>query len=309
MRNAATADRRLRIGAIALIVIAAMPSPALSAESVEDLIARGVELRRQRQHERALELFERAHALEPSPRTLAQMGLAKQSLGRWIDSDAHLSTALESVDFPWIRTNRQHLENALAAVRRNLGSILVRGTPGATVSINGQTRGVLPLRGPVRVPEGRTSVQLAAPGYQPFVATIQVVPGEVATVEANLQPVVLVPAALENQPRVETAPARPDPTPETGWPPRKILATTLIGTSVAGIAGGIAFLVLDGSGSCAAQQGFQCNSNRDTKVLGWSLLGVGVASGVVGAILLFQPSRTQISFGISPEGVAARGRF
>ena len=57
----------------------------------DELITRGLELRRQAKPEQALEMFQRAHALAPSPRTLGQMGLVEASLEHWLDAETHLT--------------------------------------------------------------------------------------------------------------------------------------------------------------------------------------------------------------------------
>jgi hypothetical protein len=80
--------------------------------------------------------FKKVHAEHPSARTLAQMGLAEGSLQRWVDAEGHLTAALAAHGTPWIenRRNREALEQALAAVRGHIGTLLVVGTPGRAAS-------------------------------------------------------------------------------------------------------------------------------------------------------------------------------
>src|SRR5262245_62039299 len=78
---------------------AAEPAP-------DELIARGLELRRQAKPEQALQMFQRAHALAPSPRTLGQMGLVEASLEHWLDADAHLTASLATPGDVWVKKNR-----------------------------------------------------------------------------------------------------------------------------------------------------------------------------------------------------------
>src|SRR5262245_7061850 len=68
--------------------------PADKGGEVEALIKSGVSLREQGKDEAALREFQRAHELSRAPRALAQIALAEQALGRWIDAEAHLEEAL-----------------------------------------------------------------------------------------------------------------------------------------------------------------------------------------------------------------------
>src|SRR5688572_26433692 len=99
--------------AIVAVALTGLPAASLAAESPQTLNDQAVELRRRGECSRALELFQRAHAMAPTPKTIAQMGLAELDLHRWTDAEKHLGAALGSAEFPWIRKNRQYLEPAL----------------------------------------------------------------------------------------------------------------------------------------------------------------------------------------------------
>jgi hypothetical protein len=226
MKTPVQKSRSFLVATIWLSIVV-LGRPAAAADSVEDLIAKGVELRRQGQHERALELFRRANAEDPSPRTVAQIGLAEQSLKRWIESENHLAAALQEGSNPWIRKNRAHLENALEAVRGHIGHLVVQGPPGATVYVRGESQGTLPL-GPIRVGEGEVSLQVAAPSRQTFTRSVIIRPGEVATVAVQLEPATLNP----ERPNAEGGEPVPGPvTPSAGDRPRTPSPTTQADTS------------------------------------------------------------------------------
>src|SRR4029079_8120449 len=80
--------------------------------TADQLIARGLELRRDSKPEQALEMFQKAHALAPSPRTLGQMGLVEASREHWLDAEAHLIASLATPDDAWVRKNRAFLDQA-----------------------------------------------------------------------------------------------------------------------------------------------------------------------------------------------------
>jgi hypothetical protein len=98
--------KRVVVVAITLGVIGAARAAVASDGAADALVARGLELRREGKAAEALELFERAYSLSPSPRTVGQMGLAEASLQRWLDAEKHLNTSLGVADDPWVRKTR-----------------------------------------------------------------------------------------------------------------------------------------------------------------------------------------------------------
>jgi hypothetical protein len=165
-------------GALTLAVTLAIGTRAAAAsgsEEAEALIRQGVELRQQGKDERALPLFQKAYEILASPRSAGQLGLAEMAVGYWLDSEQHLSAALESPDHPWVAKNRAALEQSLAQVRSNIGEIAVEGTPaGAAVTANKRPAGTLPLTAPVRVPKGRVDIEVSAPGYVTTTRSLQI---------------------------------------------------------------------------------------------------------------------------------------
>src|SRR5688572_11588125 len=71
------------IGLLSALLVSGGGRLASAGDPAEEHIERGLELRRQDQPEAALAELEKAHALQPSGRTLAQIAFAEQSLGRW----------------------------------------------------------------------------------------------------------------------------------------------------------------------------------------------------------------------------------
>jgi hypothetical protein len=154
------------VAALATLLVASRAIAASASEEAEALIHQGVELRQQGKDERALPLFQKAYDLVQSPRTAGQLGLAEMAVGYWIESDQHLSEALQEPDHPWVAKSRRVLEDARTQVRKNIAEIVVAGSPaGASVTINHKPAGTLPLPGAVRVGRGRVDVEVSAPGY------------------------------------------------------------------------------------------------------------------------------------------------
>jgi hypothetical protein len=164
-----------RGGLIGVFVVAAigpgaraMAAPADRAEASEDeaLLRRGVELRRQGRDEEALKTFRSAFRLRATPRAQAQMGLAEQALGHWVDAEGDISAAIRSREDPWIARNMNVLLSARGKVLQHLGQLQVLGSPaGAAIHIDERDLGAMPMKAPVYVPLGEVVIFVSAPGY------------------------------------------------------------------------------------------------------------------------------------------------
>ena len=173
---------------------------AARAESAEALYKKGVELRRAGNDDAALEVFKQLNEMEHSPRSLAQLGLAEQAVGLWVDAEAHVQEAVKAASNPWIRKNHDSLAAALDRIQDRLGWVEIRGEPAdAEVLIDGKRVGTLPLAAPVRVVVGSIPVTVRAPDYIERSTTITVAPKTTARERFVLQHVDTPP------PRVATA--------------------------------------------------------------------------------------------------------
>ena len=183
------------ISLCALIALSARPAFA-QEEEAEALIRRGVELRRGGHDEEALVEFRRAYDLTHSPRPLAQLALAEQALGQWLQADAHLRDALALHDDPWIIANRGALEASLATLNEHIGQVDVRSNVrGGQVLVNNSVVGTLPLGEPVRAVVGTVTMQVQAAGYLPVTRTVVVTAGAMSRENFDLVPVPTVAGA------------------------------------------------------------------------------------------------------------------
>lgn len=127
----------------------------------------GVAQRRAGQDQVALETFRRAFEIAPSPRIQAQIALAEQALGQWVEADRDLRAALSSREDSWIQRNASALEAALNAIAGRIATIEVScSTPGARLFANGREIGAFPLAQPLRVEAGTVGIEVRREGYR-----------------------------------------------------------------------------------------------------------------------------------------------
>jgi hypothetical protein len=144
-------------------------------DDVTNLLRIGVALRREHRNEEALATFARARALSPKPAVLAQLGLAEQACGRWLESEQDLDAALAAEDDRWIAKNRAPLEAARATVRDHLAWLTVDvDVPSADLRLDGRP---FSASTEVRVLAGTAVVDARASGYEASSRRIPLAPG------------------------------------------------------------------------------------------------------------------------------------
>jgi hypothetical protein len=172
------------------------PRAQAGSDDVEALFKKGTELRRQGRDADALVEFQKAARLQDSPRAWAQVALAEQALGLWLDANAHLGRALEKRDDSWIQKNEGALEVAHRTIRTHLCQVEVWGAPsGAQVVIDGKRAGSLPTVATWLEP-GSVALEITAAGFVPLAKTLNLPEGGHVREHADLR-----------RPRVLAAPA------------------------------------------------------------------------------------------------------
>jgi hypothetical protein len=288
------------------------------AADADALIEQGVALREQGHDREALAVFQRAAGLRPSPRAEAQVALAQQALGQWVDAEAGLVRALAAPNDDWIERNRPALEQALATVRGQLGWITVdTDTPGAQVRIDGRPIPALPMPEPLRVPAGVVVVEALAPGYVSAVRYIEIHAGERAHQSMTLLPQAM-PSALPAA--APSSPGSPESRSAT-IARRRTWAWISLGAAAALVGGGIAAHVVRevnaakyDDPACVSHPeqtrdevcGGYGSTARTATVLAVIGYSAGGAAAVLSAVLLFTGSPAP---GSSPSRAAARCGF
>jgi hypothetical protein len=332
----------LAVSAAAIVSVSPLAF-AQSGTEADAAISKGVELRRQGKDEEALEFFQRANKLAPSPRAKAQIGLAEQAIGRWADAERDLGEAMAVGSDPWIAKQHSVLGEALNVIRRHVGSLTVKGEPaGAVVEMDGEAVGVLPL--PDRhVTAGEVVVTVRASGYVSVTRKVSVTPGELAAEVFHLKRLdseVAAPALAgrgpESEPTAVHGPAElagvvttaspADQPPPTGGPGR--LRTAAWVTGAAGglsLVAGVTFLLLGKSKADSFNGDNTCDLNNSGGVVGGShcqdiydswhtnrAIGiVGVSAGAVlaaaSAVLFVKTQPGASANGTTSQALAACG--
>ncbi len=149
-------------------------------------IEEGLRLRQEGRDAEAVEVFRRVYERDLSARALAQLALAEQALGRWVDAEAHLADALSRESDPWIAGHRAVLVSALETIRGNLGRLGVdANVAGAAVTVDGRAVGTTPLA-PVSAAAGTAVVEVAAEGYVRVQRSATVRAGQLTRVRVEL---------------------------------------------------------------------------------------------------------------------------
>jgi hypothetical protein len=278
-------------------------------EDDDDLIRRGLELRRQHSDVEALSLFEQAYRIRPTPRACAQMGLAEQSLGRWVDAESDLQKAF-GADDAWIARNREPLADALHFVSSHLGWLSVSSNvQSARVSVNGTVVGTFPMRSPARVALGIATVRVEADGYLAVERTTRVEANNLSRESFTLVP---QPSSAGPPATAEGGNAAGSPSVPPSAAQRLPWGTIAMGAfGVAGIGVGAAFGVdvlmakATRDQHCAAGRcdptglAFDAHA-RQSAMISTIGFGVGVASTVVSAWLFWRASRGSQRIDIVP---------
>lgn len=224
--------------AVALAIFATA-APAVAGPEDEELLKRGVALRREGKDAEALEIFQRVVEKAPSARARAQLALAEQALALWLAAERDLGLALAEPNDPWVAQNKDALERAARVIGGKLAWVKVTSNvPTAQVLVNGTAATVAP-DGRVRVVAGQVTIELRADDHTPSQRAILVAPETTAAVTLELTP---RPKATAPAKPVAPPPAPPPPPPaEPPSTAQRTVGYSLVGLGVVGLGVGAFF--------------------------------------------------------------------
>jgi hypothetical protein len=190
-------------------------------DKAQALLKEGSALYKQADFGAALEKFEAAYALYPSPKLQFNIAQADRELGRIVEAVQAFETFLAQAPdaAPEIVGEARQ---SLAELKLKLGQLRVDVVAGAQVQVDDRAVGVTPLTRIVWLLPGRHRVAIKHPSYLPASANIIVSAGEIQTVapklvrvgEATAAPVPAPVPAPAPAPAPAVVPAPPPSTPE-----------------------------------------------------------------------------------------------
>jgi len=221
--------------------------PASAAEDavVEALIQRGIQLRKNNADEQALAVFLEAEKQDPtSVRVLLHVVTAAQAAGKWLLADSYMRKVSSLQEDPYYQRHSDAIEVVRRSIAARVGTFQVQGGPeGATVRLDGQLVGTLPMTVPASIEAGAYSMEVHKPGFYRLRRNITINGG-----------------VLTREPvELNRAVARGD-----------------VAGDANAAAGGA------GSGAVGVEPGER--TWWHSPAVGWSLIGLGVASGAGSAI-------------------------
>lgn len=127
--------------------------------------------------EEAAALFDRAHRLNPSARTLRGMGLTAYEARRYVDAIRYLADALSETRRPLTQAQRDEVSSTLERARRFVAHLRLNiGPAEAKVTING--RPAEPdSKGDVTTDPGLLDVEITADGYESALRRVRLTAG------------------------------------------------------------------------------------------------------------------------------------
>lgn len=307
----------LRLASVLGLWLSLALAPCLAAHAdgatADELIKRGVELRKAHKDQEALALFQQAHQASPSPRSFGQMAFAEQALRRLPEAYEHVLAALQATDDPWVVKNQDALNESKLALEREVGAVVVSvaGAEGAKVHVGGHP----PVEpGTILYAEkGKQAVTVEAPGRASFRVLVEVKPGINNEVKAEF-------------PRVDAAPNTAVTAPSTAGVDEGSSLRTLgfigLGAGAVGFAlMGVGIGVRSGAASTFSgpecfEDEFLCPDQAsairtgDAVMIGGAVVGGLLVAGGITLLILAPPS-AELSANVmaGPSGVLVSGRF
>jgi hypothetical protein len=132
--------------------------------------------------------FERAHAESRNPRILLDIATCERNLGRNARAAQRVDQFHREVGDRVTPADRASALALLSSVESNVGALTFHVTPGgATVVVDDEPVGELPLPGPLRVEAGEHRIRFYKPGFREVARLETVVAGATAAVSATLE--------------------------------------------------------------------------------------------------------------------------
>jgi hypothetical protein len=132
--------------------------------------------------------FRRAHAIQPTARTLRTIGMCSFNLGDYADAVENLEASLTDQRKPLTDEHRKHAQDLINRANPHIGRFHLRLTPAeASLTVDGQA----PLmigHSELLLEAGRHEIDVQAPGFRGTQSVLDVDGGDRTTLEVRLTP-------------------------------------------------------------------------------------------------------------------------
>jgi len=199
---------------------AAPPAPPGGADAKAQatlLLREGTALFDRGEHGAALEKFEEAYAVYPSPKIWFDVGVADRVLARNAEAMEAFGRFLdEAPDAP--TASRHEAQQAIAELTPLLGRLNIEcALAGTYVSVDGRPAGVTPLARAVWAAPGRHQIAGRHDGMVPDIQEVTVAAGAAHTLTLVLRPLAPPPAPVTAAPSLALPPPAPSAITSPGW--------------------------------------------------------------------------------------------
>jgi len=310
------------LGACVPLVIFLMASTVFAG--AKEHFKAGQDYYSQGRYEKAIEEFEEAYRLDPRPLLLFNIAQTYEKMGNVIKAIEMFKKYLAADPDT---EERESLLNKIANLEARLaktGITVNCNVDGAAIFVDKVRKGTTPSQEVITLTEATHKIEVFKPGYEKFVMTIAVAPGQTIPVEAVLEPqsgVPVPPPDAEPEGGEPVAAAETKPAQDAAAAPadgEALALTDWLPWTIAGVGGAGAIAGWGVIGTMALMDG-----NHDQAVLGDIVGGAGAVVAAAGLgwglYTLFATDETAASgpttalvlpfAGARTAGVAASLRF
>jgi hypothetical protein len=246
------------ISSMLLGLALALPLPALAQDySYDHLVAEALTAYGAGQWDEARRLFEQAHGIEPTARTLRTIGMCAFNQGDFVAALQNLEAALVDPRKPLTEELRAHVTGLIERANAEVGRYRLRLDPPDTKLLVDGKSPVLISQGQLVLTPGRHEIVAATPGHETVSRKLDVLPNDRAELEFTLgaastdhPTIVPLPAPTGAQPAA-TAPAEAS-SGQRVPPPAKVAASNAGTWGAVALSLGAASLIASGVSTAIA---------------------------------------------------------
>ena len=323
------------LAGVALAVLALAPAHPVRAqdESYDSLIVRALAAFDADRWDEARLLFERAHGLDPTARTLRTIGMSAFNQGDYVAALQNLEASLVDPRKPLTDEQRTHVTGLVERANAEVGRYRLQLKPeDGKLLVDGKSP-VLISHGQLVLTPGRHELVASAPGFQTLTRALDVQANDRAPLELTLVPGAESPSAAPVPPPLASPPIAVAPAAAVSHTPADVPAassdrsawgTVAVSLGAAGlVASGVSTVLALGQKSdlerdCPNQACPPAVHDRvdryDTlRIVSVAALAVGVVGVGVGVFLLLgsddEPEAAQVRAVVLPGFVGVSGRL